>query len=380
MKEELPYRISELILAKLSETLTMEEEVEFRTWRSASLENEALFQRISNEARFDAYRKRYKEHTYHARFELFNRRIRRHTRRRLLSRIGYSAAVLLPFLVAALLFLPDFSPGIVPEQIHAGTFKAELRLPDGSIIPLGALKQTPEQIATHAVLRQDTLHYLPRDSSELSPKFHELYIPRGGEYFVCLSDGTNVWLNAESRLHYPVRFASHERRVYIEGEAYFEVAGNSRSPFIVESRNQAVKVLGTSFSVRAYQGEPEIYTTLEKGRVSVQTAFGEVVLSPGEQAVVKGDKLEVREVNTAIYTAWRKGKFVFIDQSLETILSTLSRWYDVEILYEYPALQQIRFTGELTRYADIEVLLEKIEIIEKVRFTVKERAVTVTAY
>ena len=175
-------------------------------------------------------------------------------------------------------------------------------------------------------------------------------------------------------------FTEKQRQVFLKGEAYFEVAPDSLHPFIVKTEQQNLRVLGTSFAIRAYANESVVLTTLETGKVNIHSKGQEVILNPGEQSCLKGGNLTVAKVNTALFTAWHKGIFIFQDQPLENILNTLARWYNIDIFYTNENLQNIHFTGELKRYDRIQDFLCKLEILEKVRFTIKGRTVTVSTY
>src|SRR5690606_24636103 len=156
--------------------------------------------------------------------------------------------------------------------------------------------------------------------------------PRGGTYQVTLSDGTRVWLNAESRLIYPTRFDGDARNVELEGEAFFEVSSSTK-PFFVQSSDQIIEVLGTEFNISAYGDNLQTTTTLVSGSVSLQNRQSAQVrtLEPGEQAIVREDKVGVRTVDVADYTAWKDGLFVFNDTPLSEVLGQLQRWYGVDL-------------------------------------------------
>ena len=155
---------------------------------------------------------------------------------------------------------------------------------------------------------------------------------------------------------------------------------NAKQPFIVMSEGQTIRVLGTSFAVRNYENEERVLTTLEEGRVRVSAGEQNVELRPGNQAVLTDGRLDVKEVNTSEYTAWHKGKYVFVDKPLGEIMSTLSRWYDMTVFYTSADLENIQFTGELVRYADIRELLNKFEVLEKVKFDIKNKTLIVNRY
>ena len=184
-----------------------------------------------------------------------------------------------------------------------------------------------------------------------------------------------MWLNAETRLRYPVAFAGTERRVELTGEAYFEVSKDATRPFIVRANGVDVRVLGTSFNVAAYGAE--VVTTLVEGRVAVEAGSERVTLEPDRQAVWDGERMEVRQVDASNYGLWRKGIFYFEDRRLEEILDALARWYGVEVFYVNPETKDMRFTVEIKRYENIDAILRRIAQTERVHFGVSGRTVTV---
>lgn len=210
--------------------------------------------------------------------------------------------------------------------------------------------------------------------------YNTVTIPRGGEYRLELSDGTKVWLNAETELRFPVSFSGNTRDVYLKGEAYFEVKKDADCPFLVHSSMGCVKVLGTSFNVRYYADEREVVTTLESGKVMYfsDDLSKTVVLSPGQQAVDKeGDSLELKEVDPLQYTGWREGKYIFEDVTLETIMRTLARWYDTDVEYMDSGVKNLHFTGDLERYENINVFLNFIETGGDVKFKTEGKKIII---
>ncbi len=205
--------------------------------------------------------------------------------------------------------------------------------------------------------------------------YNTLEVPRGAEYELILADGTHVWLNADTRLRYPTRFNSGERRVYLEGEAYFQVAKDTVRPFRVESGVQVVEVSGTQFNVYAYGQEELIYTTLVEGRVAVTASASgrRVRLLPGQQALLdrQEGEITVREVNIRQVTDWKNGMFVFDDLSLEAILRKVARWYDVVVFYRNQKARSMVFKGNLPRYGELAELLKVLESSSEVHFSLK---------
>lgn len=210
-----------------------------------------------------------------------------------------------------------------------------------------------------------------------------LEVPRGGEFKVILEDSTEVWLNAESTLRYPEKFGSDERRVEITGEAYFSVHHEPDRPFYVIAGNQQVRVYGTTFDVRNYADEENVYTTLETGSISLSRTDGEggnLFLSPGHQAVFdKADsRVEMKVVDPKVITGWRYGRFVFEEQPLRNIMRELSRWYDFEYEFSDPKLGDVVFLGSIPRYTDFVTAVTILENCGNIRFEIIDRRVRIT--
>ena len=182
----------------------------------------------------------------------------------------------------------------------------------------------------------------------------------GMEYTLALADGSRVYMNAETRVTFPVDFRGAERRVRLVGEAYFEVACDEGRPFVVETEGVDVRVLGTSFNVRAYGDEGEVATTLVEGRVAVGDGSVTREIAPGEQATyVKADgRLAVRRVDVALYTAWRTGKFVFRNETLREVMGYLSRWYGFEYRFVDERAADARIGASMDRYEDMTPIIE----------------------
>ena len=256
--------------------------------------------------------------------------------------------------------------------LSPGRVKAALILSDGTIVDLKTQypnKRIMEQQAD-IILDSVGISYKQTEKSDVSA-WNTIRTPQGGEYKLTLVDGTCIWLNAGTELTYPVAFSGSERRVKLIGEAYFEVAKNEKQPFVVETNKMDVKVLGTAFNVNVYENEPEVVTTLVNGRIQIDNHGGSVKsLSPSEQAILnkKSGEMIIRTVNPSLFTQWRVGRFVFRNDSLESILRTLSRWYDMDYEFIQPELKDECFYGVLSRYSDVKQLLTQFEKTGKVHF------------
>ena len=206
--------------------------------------------------------------------------------------------------------------------------------------------------------------------------------PLGSRTKLYLPDGTLVWLNAGSKLKYPVRFNGSQRRVFLSGEAYFAVERDTAHPFIVSGSSGEIRVLGTEFNIRDYEDEERVVTTLVKGAVSYtgkNLKQGEIVMKPGEQvrAGRRGEKPELLQVNPKEFISWKDGIYFFNKESLEEMMKTVGRNYDVEVFFNGEALKKLRFSGQLKKYERVEEFLQFIETGGDVTFIVKDRTITV---
>lgn len=256
-----------------------------------------------------------------------------------------------------------------PVQIKPGSNKATLTLSNGNSITLdsainGSLVM---QGSTQVMKLQDgSIIYKNGTGENSETLYNTISIPKGGQYQLTLADGTKVWLNASSSLHYPVAFNKKNRTVNLEGEAYFEVAKDRSRPFQVYYKNMKVEVLGTHFNIMAYDDEQATKTTLLEGSVKIsatgsQPAIGNrqsAILKPGEQAVATANaSLTIHhspDVEEAI--AWKNGFFHFDKADMPTVLRQVARWFDLEIVYKGPVSQDL-FSGKIERNLPLQSIL-----------------------
>ena len=201
-------------------------------------------------------------------------------------------------------------------------------------------------------------------------KYNRIEVPRGSEYWIVLPDGTRVWLNAATELKYPVAFHAKERRVYLKGEAYFEVAPDKNRPFYVETEEVKIRVLGTVVDVNTHYTRG-VRTVLVEGAVALEWGDQkEIRMKPGELADFDRTTTEVtlKEVDVTSYISWKEGYFVFEDEPLEEIMHTLSLWYDKEFLFVGKRSRALHFSGHIKRYERIETILSAITDVTGVEF------------
>lgn len=286
---------------------------------------------------------------------------------------------------------PKFNPGS-PEyanDVKPGKNTATLTLPDGKAINLSEAK-------TGVVIAASSLKY--NDGSALESRdlkaMDNLTIttPRGGTYQITLPDGTKVWLNAASRVTYiaPLTVRGGRRTIKLDGEAYFEVAKNESQPFVVKSKNQEITVLGTHFNVSAYDDEHNIKTTLLEGSVKLNTQtktaahpdsdpdLSEVtILKPNQQAVNTGNSIHVKQVDVSKVVAWKDGDFMFKRESLGEIMRSVSRWYNIDVVYAEGVDVNETFSGVVSRSKNISEVLKLMGLNGQLKFKIEKTQITI---
>lgn len=272
---------------------------------------------------------------------------------------------------------------LAKSVMQPGTSKAILMMADGKEVVLeqgqnlNILLNERVRVATSS----QGIVYEERGKGMVTEEYNKLTTPIGGEYSLVLSDGTKVFLNADSELKYPVEFSDGKRIVDLKGEAYFEVHKDSLRPFIVRMNGAEVTVLGTSFNVNTYGDDGQIYTTLVNGSVRVSSMKNkqEEILKPGMQSVmnVQSGLLTVRKVDVEPYVAWREGRFVFRAMTLDLIMRQLQRWYDFEVFYQNSELKDYEFRGVIKRDMDLDKVLSVIKATTNVDFEVKGKVITI---
>lgn len=319
-------------------------------------------------------------------------RIYRHAvsskRKRLIRRWSAVAAVSIPLVLASVLLLysdgpkPAVEPTVVIATSGNATHQVRLYLNDGSVVEVQNVNKDSVLIEKGAGIFLDTANsivYKARQEESVELVYNTLHVPRCCEYHLVLADGTQVWMNSDSELRFPVDFVGDERRVYLKGEAYFQVAKNADKPFRVEASEMVVEALGTSFDVNSYREGNFLFATLVEGsvKVSLRGSGNECVLTPGEQAVCSAGLLNIVDVNINDVIGWKDGRFVFSNMTLEEISGQLERWYDVQISFQDMQVRKYRFTGVMKRYNRFSQLTELIEETANVRFMVDGKNVLI---
>ncbi|RZJ92825.1 MAG: FecR family protein [Chryseobacterium sp.] len=311
-------------------------------------------------------------------------------RRKLWPRIAVAAAVAVVVFGAGMFYLnerpkDDSKTTAFAKDIDPAGNKAFLTLGNGKRIALtdagnGTVAiQTGVQISKTA---DGQLIYTVSENNSSTPstlEYNTIETPNGGRYQVALPDGTKVWMNAASSLKYPASFASlKERKVELQGEAYFQVAKDKQHPFIVKTDQQEVKVLGTHFNINSYTDEPEAKTTLLEGSVNVSELGSEKskMLVPGQQAIIKGANIIISQADLDQAVSWKNGEFVFTGEDLKTVMRQVARWYDVDVEYKANVNMNGIFSA-FPRTMKLSQLLKALEANQGIHFKMEGRRVLV---
>ena len=228
-------------------------------------------------------------------------------------------------------------------------------------------------------IKKDAISYLPAPSNDKTAEIHTLSTPQGKNFKVVLSDGTEVWMNAESRLRYPDQFFGNERIVELEGEAYFHVTNNKKQPFIVKTKTATTRVLGTKFNFRAYDYE-NTHVTLINGSVVVTESNSQqqVLLHPGEDIQIdKEHKITVNSVDIRSFIAWCDGYFYFKDVELSEIMRSIGRWYNLTVEFNDKDKTHLRFNFWARQDNGVEDVLQLLNQIGKVKAELKDNVIIV---
>lgn len=267
--------------------------------------------------------------------------------------------------------------------IHHGSSKARLFLSTGDVVELGKERKSlrEQQAVAIDVEQEGMVAYRDSVTAEETGDvvYNKLVVNRGGEYRIVLADGSEVWVNSESELVYPVRFAGEKRVVRLKGEAYFKVQADADHPFVVEANGVEVAAVGTEFNVNSRK-EKVVESVLVKGRVEVENGTRQVMLTPNQLVVcdVETSGIVVKEVDVRKYIDWKNGDFVFSDDRLEDVMNKLALWYDCDVVYADAELKEIRLSGDMKRYGEVEEFLHFLKISTGAHFSVKNKTIVVS--
>jgi transmembrane sensor len=395
-------KISTLLIRYLRQELTQEESAYLQDWLNESEKNRQFFAEMNDWPKVIETIRLYDDETkvdVQAAWEKLRSmgwerrqpaRIVRMRRGRFI--IGAAAALLLLLMGTYLLQRvnkPEAVPVVVKDakqDAKPNTKHAYLTLDNGKTIILDSLQngllatQGNTQVTRYG---GGALRYINGKDNNQKPIYNKVTVPKGSDVvYLQLSDGSKVWLNAESSIRYPVAFSDSERKVEITGEAYFEVtalrlSSDQKAKFVVSKGNMNVVVLGTRFNVNTYDDEENIKVTLLEGSVKVQLAKAERTIKPGQQAVLRNRTIDVlNNIDVGAVMAWKEGRFVFNDTNIQLIMRQMERWYDFEkTQFENETVKQLAFNGSISRYNNASKVLELLEEAGSLHFKIQGKKV-----
>ncbi|WP_343535272.1 FecR domain-containing protein [Pedobacter sp.] len=374
--------LSSLILKYLKNEITDKEQQILNQWLEESPQNKALLESFRQTAKVEQDIDQLRSVDVNAQWERFNANIGHSQSKKL--RLGKwwprVAAVLLVASSITAYFYYAQHQSVSPEtalayDVNPGSERAILQLADGAVVNLGRYQKHSDHDQDQGFdVKEGTLYFTANHTKSGQTNRHALRTPRAGEYKVVLPDGTKVWLNASSYLSFPQNFDGNERRVQLKGEAYFEVAHQPSKPFIVSFNDTEVKVLGTHFNISTYGNTSK--TTLLEGSVSISEGEHQTLLKPGQEALIEQGEISVQKTEVYKSIAWKEGVFYFKEDNIKEILDQISRWYDVQVIYQGKPSQQA-ITGNIRRQATLNQVLEMLSALTNAKFNLTDRTVTV---
>ena len=352
---------------------------ELTAWLDKKEENRLFFERLIQDGTWEQRWRQWEKIDTEAAIRRFDRCTRldhgKRAYKRWVAAVAVAALLLLAvgFSLRQLMNRTEVAPVLV-ENILPGSDKAILILANGEKMKLenSDSLQVDLGAGNQLVNKDNQLVYQGEETGEL--QYNELQIPRGGEYQVKLADGTIVRLNSGSSLRYPVAFGKEKREVVLKGEAYFQVA-KGKAPFYVQIGGLTVRVYGTVFNINSHYCD-RIQTALVEGKVSILLGGKEFMMNPSQLADF--DVSDIRDADLTPCLAWTKGLFIFNNQTLGQIMSTLSLWYDMEVFFQNPVLEQLHFTGCVRRYEAIDNILKALSESVGVKINKQGKTLTVS--
>ena len=385
-KTKLDHETEDWLIAFLSGELDEREEENVRVWLEASQENRNAYESLMK----DYLRIRWVQENVQIREEQAKKIIfsSLKKKRNLTPYYGVAASIAVLLIVTLFFFIREdkqiVSEKLVTSEIKPIQSKAILVLSTGEQIQLTKSTQKIQE-QDGSVLKIDSVMGVQYDSLSTKraekPIYNKIVVPRGGEYFVTLSEGTKVWLDADSELEYPVFFSGDFREVKLKGIAYFCVTKKNDKPFVVRAGEFSLKVYGTEFNVNAYDLQ-NIETVLVNGSIGFKANIStpERMMAPNELAVSdsRTGQSEIHQVDIYPYIAWKNQNIVFVNERLESIMEKMARWYDVTVFFQDESLKDLRFDCNMRRYTDIRDLFFFLEKTSNARFALNGRTVVIS--
>lgn len=385
--DQLAFRVAYLIAGFVEENLTEAEEAELDDWVGANMENQRLFEEMTEPENLEKWIK-WREKLPAA--ETLDRLTKRleftdKPKKSVIRSVWpyIAAAVIIVGVVVAIKWIPGKNihgnkDKLMVADIAPGTNRARLTLSNGTSILLDsavdgnlATQGTTNIIKVDSGLVRYQVINPVADPGKIT--YNTLSVPDGGQYQLVLPDGSKAWLNAGSSLTFPTVFAGRKRAVSLTGEGYFEVAKDPMFPFEVTVGKESIEVLGTHFNINAYTDEPFLAVTLEEGSVRVNNR---ATLHPGEQAQINQEAaIKIVAADLEKELAWKNGLFIFKQTPLEEVMRQVGRWYNCDIKFE--AAGTSHFNASIARNVPVSALLDYLQGTGRVHFRVGDKTITV---
>ncbi len=379
------FYIANLIFKDITNSISEDEKIMLSQWLKEGRENIKIYKKLSGGIDLSKELKFYNSLNQNKALIETKKRIKEQKQRKLFIQIGYYAAsVILPiaiFFFVSNLNLSDKKSLITKNTIISPNVPILTTDSGEEIELLSTGKDSIKFKNGETILREGKrLIYNKSTKKIVEPTKNTIKIPRGGIYHLVLEDGTTVWLNAATTFKFPSHFTGKKREVYLDGEAFFNVAKDKEHPFIVKSGKHKVKVLGTRFNVCAYTEDNHITTTLKSGKVNILSEDNILAsLEPNQQSVYNKNthKTVVSDIVVSDIIAWLSGYWYFNGNKIEDIMKKLARWYNVEVFYMNKEIGEERIVGRFKKARDIKEILNSIEKISNIKFETNKKTVIV---
>ncbi|MFD1769526.1 FecR family protein [Sphingobacterium suaedae] len=375
-----PFEIAEILAKKSNgDSISDAEELILSAWLKQDVKNRALYDELltKNSGVEPAWMEHIDAHGAWRRIQ------QRTTRKNRLSiRWAVAASLLVALSIGGYLWLPTRNGA---EQTRIVESTAQKYTNDVLPANLGAkiILASGEEVkvddtlsVAHSVQLMDGRIREPQETLQHGLTYHTLLVPAANFFKLTLADGTTVWVNSNSELRFPTHFSEDERRVYLRGEAYFEVAKDAAKPFYVETSDIHIRVLGTHFNVSTYGDRSK--TSLAEGRVEISNHKQSVVISPGQSAEWRNGNLQVKSTNLQKDLAWKNNEFYFQEDNIVHIAHQLKLWYDLDISFSDDVSLTTTYSGEIRRDVRLTEVLKMLEFVSDLDFKLNKNKLLIT--
>ncbi|MCY4780762.1 FecR domain-containing protein [Sphingobacterium sp. UT-1RO-CII-1] len=379
MNNNEPFKTAELLIRFLRNELSQEEDLLFKKWLNEDPRNRDLLNRFKDKRYYYEDLLQMNKIDLDEAWDRNQRKLKLETYRSIKRRMLYVAASVIFVLAGTLSVLKmkaRYDKEVVEEtvavmhDVEAASAGANLLLADGTSYSLQSdlLSVRNKNLYTDEDQKDQLIFQEKINSDKLV--YNTLEVPKAKYFKMQLPDGTWVWINSLSSLQFPIEFVGDERKVFLKGEAYFEVAHDENKPFIVESGDTKIQVLGTSFNINAYS--ESIHTTLAEGSVSIDNGKTALVLRPGEMARSAEGEIKREKVDLDYVLAWVNNEFVFKNDNILTIATQLASWYGVQVKFNGEINYNKTYTGAISRQVNLSEAVRMLQFASDLVFEIKD--------